>query len=43
MLAPLKELLAPYQPSDYRMIVAGDWQSSEGRAAAAGHCRGRRK
>jgi hypothetical protein len=35
MLAPLKELLAPYQPSDYRMIVAGDW-GVLGRAAAAG-------
>jgi dimethylaniline monooxygenase (N-oxide forming) len=26
MFAPLKELLAPYQPSDYRTIVAGDWE-----------------
>src|SRR5215472_16125157 len=25
LLAPLKELLAPYQPSDYRAVVAGDW------------------
>jgi hypothetical protein len=32
ILAPLKELLVPYQPSDYRAIVAGDWEPSEGRA-----------
>jgi dimethylaniline monooxygenase (N-oxide forming) len=34
-LAPLKELFVPYQPSDYRPIVAGDWEAMEGRAAAA--------
>jgi dimethylaniline monooxygenase (N-oxide forming) len=32
LLAPLKELFVPYQPSDYRPIVAGDWEASEGRA-----------
>lgn len=32
LLAPLKELLVPYQPSDYRAIVTGDWESTEGRA-----------
>ncbi len=36
ILAPLKELLTPYQPSDYRSIVAGDWADIEGRATAAG-------
>jgi len=34
--APLKELLVPYQPSDYRSIVVGDWESTEGRVAATG-------
>ncbi len=33
ILAPLKELFVPYQPSDYRSIVAGDWEALEGRAA----------
>jgi dimethylaniline monooxygenase (N-oxide forming) len=33
LLAPLKELFVPYQPSDYRPIVAGDWEALEGRAA----------
>ena len=37
VLAPLKELLAPYQPSDYRMIIAGDWESSEGRRRPVGN------
>lgn len=36
VLAPLKELLVPYQPSDYRSIVAGDWDSAERRTVAAG-------
>ena len=36
VLAPLKELLVPYQPSYYRAIVAGDWETSEGRAAGVG-------
>ena len=36
ILAPLKELLVPYQPSDYRAIVAGSWEASEGRAAVRG-------
>ena len=39
ILAPLKELLVPYQPSDYRTIVAGDWESSDGRAEVAGGTR----
>ena len=34
VLAPLKELLFPYQSSDYRAIVAGDWEASEGRSAS---------
>ena len=32
--APLKELLAPYEPVDYRAVVAGNWESSEGRVEA---------
>ncbi|MEE8511433.1 MAG: FAD-dependent oxidoreductase [Acidiferrobacterales bacterium] len=36
ILAPLKELFVPYQPSDYRSIVAGDWEASEGRALMIG-------
>ncbi|MFL5237274.1 MAG: hypothetical protein ACJ8EL_06665 [Rhizomicrobium sp.] len=28
IFAPLKELFVPYQPSDYRAIVAGDWEDS---------------
>ena len=32
IFAPLKELFGPYQPSDYRSIVAGDWEVLEGRA-----------
>jgi len=35
LFAPLKELLAPYQPSDYRSVVAGDWQAHEQKAAAS--------
>ena len=31
ILAPLKELIEPYQPSDYRAIVSGEWLVSEGR------------
>jgi hypothetical protein len=38
-IAPLKELFVPYQPSDYRPIVAGDWETLEGRAAVAGGAR----
>jgi hypothetical protein len=34
VLAPLKELLFPYQSSDYRTIVSGDWEASEGRSAS---------
>ena len=26
ILAPLKELIAPYEPRDYAAIVAGDWK-----------------
>ena len=31
-LAPLKEAIFPYQPSDYRTVVAGEWQARDGRA-----------
>ena len=31
VLAPLKERFVPYQPSDYRPIVVGDWEAAEGR------------
>lgn len=34
ILAPLKELFVPYQPHDYREIVTGDWERTEGRAVA---------
>ncbi len=30
IFAPLKELLEPYQPSDYRTIVSGDWRAADG-------------
>lgn len=30
-LAVLKEVISPYQPSDYRAIAAGDWEKQEGR------------
>ena len=33
VLAPLKELLLPYQPSDYDVIVSGEWETLEGRSA----------
>ena len=33
ILAPLKELIVPYQPCDYRVIVSGDWEASEGRTS----------
>ncbi|MDJ0893754.1 MAG: FAD-dependent oxidoreductase [Alphaproteobacteria bacterium] len=29
VLAPLKELIAPYEPKDYRTIVSGDWDGRE--------------
>ncbi len=32
IFAPLKELIAPYEPGDYRSIVSGDWVREEGRA-----------
>lgn len=32
VLAPLKELIAPYEPSDYSTIVSGEWEKLEGRA-----------
>ena len=38
-LAPLKELLVPYQPSDYRAIVAGNWETLEGRATGSAELR----
>jgi len=28
IFAPIKEVFAPYQPSDYRTIVTGEWQGS---------------
>ena len=31
VLAPLKELIVPYQPSDYDVIVSGAWEQLEGR------------
>jgi dimethylaniline monooxygenase (N-oxide forming) len=34
ILAPLKELFVPYQPHDYRAVVAGDW-AAERRATVA--------
>jgi cation diffusion facilitator CzcD-associated flavoprotein CzcO len=36
ILAPLKELIVPYQPSDYRTIVSGEWRLSEGPAQGGG-------
>ena len=35
MFAPLKELIAPYEPRDYRTIVSGDWAAEELRPAEA--------
>ncbi|NCF81944.1 MAG: NAD(P)-binding domain-containing protein [Proteobacteria bacterium] len=32
LLAPLKELLVPYHPTDYDVIVSGDWEAIEGRS-----------
>ena len=32
ILAPLKELVVPYHPSDYDVIVSGDWEAIEGRS-----------
>ena len=29
--APLKELIEPYLPADYREVVNGDWERLEGR------------
>ena len=34
--APLKELLAPYEPVDYRAIVADGWESSDRRVEPTG-------
>jgi len=31
-LAPLKELIFPYEPNDYRTIVSGDWEKLEKQA-----------
>ncbi len=31
--APVKELFAPYQPSDYATIASGDWEKIEGKVA----------
>ena len=30
-LAALKEVISPYEPSDYRATAAGDWEKQEGR------------
>ncbi len=35
LFAPFKELMAPYQSSDYRDIASGAWLEKEGRRAAA--------
>ena len=32
VLAPLKELIAPYEPADYGTIVSGEWERDERRA-----------
>lgn len=37
VFAPLKELIAPYEPKDYRTIVSGDWESMEGKPPLAAH------
>lgn len=26
LLAPLRELIEPYEPNDYRAIVSGEWR-----------------
>jgi dimethylaniline monooxygenase (N-oxide forming) len=36
ILAPLKELFVPYQPSDYESIVSDGWDRLEGRSLPAG-------
>ncbi len=35
ILAPLKELFVPYQPSDYELIVSDDWDRLKGRSLPA--------
>jgi hypothetical protein len=35
LLSPLKELMAPYQPADYREIASGEFRSSRVRHANA--------
>ena len=35
VFAPLKELIAPYEPKDYRTIVSGEWESQEGKPPLA--------
>lgn len=35
IFAPLKEIFAPYQPSDYRTIVSGDWKERRKRQPEA--------
>jgi dimethylaniline monooxygenase (N-oxide forming) len=37
ILAPVKEVLIPYQSSDYDVIVSGDWEWIEGRSAVVEH------
>jgi hypothetical protein len=34
VFAPFKELIAPYQSSDYREIVSGAWRTAEGRGTS---------
>jgi len=35
VFAPLKELIEPYQSSDYRDIVSREWQVLEGKRRSA--------
>ena len=35
LFAPLKELFAPYEPADYRSIVSGDWERSDGQSTSS--------
>jgi dimethylaniline monooxygenase (N-oxide forming) len=35
ILAPLAELIAPYEPADYEAIVSGDWKRHEARTGNA--------
>ena len=35
VFAPLKELISPYEPADYRTIVSGEWEGQEVRMVRA--------